>query len=66
MRRLLIAFALTCALSVTVLAGQIPTVGAPQPPPLTNSTGQIPTVGSTEQFTDVSLSAVLTVLSLLS
>lgn len=70
MKRLLTIFALTCALSVPVSAGQIPTVGTPQPPPLgstnTTSPGDIPTSGTAEQIPDAALSALLSVFALLS
>lgn len=41
MKRLVMTIALTCLLSVSAFAGQIPTVGDAPPVP-----GQIPTVGS--------------------
>lgn len=77
MKRLLTIFALTCALSVSVLAGQIPTVGTPQPPPpvTTNTTspgdilsvpGEIPSGDSAEQISDAALSVLLTLFGLLS
>ncbi len=61
MKRLLTISALTCALSVSVMAGQIPTVGAPDPPPVTSPSsielpslsGDIPTDGFTGQSNDV-------------
>jgi hypothetical protein len=53
MKRFLIAIALTCLLSVSALAGEIPTVGnAPAAP------GEIPTVGAATTI-------VLTIISLL-
>jgi len=37
MKRFLIALTLTCVLSVSAMAGDIPTVGAPAPAPTTQS-----------------------------
>jgi hypothetical protein len=71
MRRFLIAAALTCVLAVTTLAGDVPTVGAPAPPPTgltqTHSTvaGEIPSVGKAGRFSGEALSALLSVLSFL-
>jgi hypothetical protein len=67
MKRLLMTIALSCALSVTVLAGQIPTVGFNVPPPDETSTpttrGEIPTVGLSQQMSDVVLDLVQLVMS---
>jgi hypothetical protein len=69
MKRFFGALALTCLLSASALAGEIPTVGAPQPSPqgITSETSpsQIPTVGSAEQISDAALSAILSVLGFL-
>jgi hypothetical protein len=69
MKRLLAPMALTCVLSVSALAGDIPTLGAPQPAPAqtttTTSPGDVPTVGTAEQVSDAALSALLTVLGFL-
>ena len=67
MKRFLITVALTCFLSLSALAGDVPTVGTPQPPPpgITTgptSPGDLPSVGSAEQISDAALSALLTVL----
>ena len=44
MKRLGIALILTCALSVSALAGDVPTAGAPvTPPPATQSSGNVAT-----------------------
>ena len=46
MKRLLVIVALTCLLSMSALAGDVPTVGnAPAPPPPT-APGDVPTVGA--------------------
>lgn len=37
MKRFLVALTLTCVLSVSAMAGDIPTVGAPLPAPTTQS-----------------------------
>ena len=37
MKRFLVALTLTCVLSVSALAGDIPTIGAPAPAPTTQS-----------------------------
>lgn len=73
MKRFVMAVSLVCALALTTLAGQVPTVGAPDPPPPAGATqatseaspGLIPTVGYAEQVSDAALSGLLTVLSLL-
>ena len=69
MRRLLIAFAFTCTFSVSVLAGQIPTVGAPEPPPgqanAATVPGDIASGGAADQLSSDALSALLTALSFL-
>ena len=72
MKRFLITIALTCALSSSAFAGEIPSVGAPAPassgttdPTTSSSPGDIPSVGAPEQFTSDALSAVLSVLSFL-
>jgi hypothetical protein len=66
MKRLLMTIALSCALSGTVLAGQIPTVGFTAPPPDETSTpttpSDIPTVGLSQQMSDAALDLVQLVL----
>lgn len=66
MRRLLAAITLACALSVSVLAGDIPSLGAPTPPPQgiesESSPGQIPTVGTADQLSTDALLILLSVL----
>jgi hypothetical protein len=50
MKRLVMALALACVLSCQTLADNIPTSGAPSPPPPSNSTalaGEIPSSDST-------------------
>jgi hypothetical protein len=70
MKRFLTASAIACALSVAALAGEIPSDGAPQPPPQqttgTTNPGQIPTDGLVTTISDAALSALLTALGLVS
>jgi hypothetical protein len=72
MKRFVITVALVCVLSVSALAGEVPTGGAPQPPAgigrTTSETSQglIPTVGYMEQMSDAALSSLLVVLGLVS
>jgi hypothetical protein len=54
MKRLGIALILTCALSVSALAGDVPTVGVASTPPTTQSTSS-----------SISTTILLTVLSLI-
>ena len=70
MKRFLVALTLTCALSGSALAGDIPTCGAPAPAPsgitqTTSATSPGETVGSAQQISDAALSVLLTVLGLL-
>ena len=79
MKRVLAATALACVLSVSALAGELPTAGltSTQPgelptagvsssaPTETTSPGDLPTGGFAEQLSDSALSALLTALSLL-
>ena len=69
MKRLVMALTLSFILSGLALAGEVPSVvPAPPPPPQTTtstSPGDTPSDGS-EEITDVALSALLTVLGLLS
>jgi len=70
MKRFLITIALTCALSPSALAGDIPSVGAPSPAGTTQTTsatepGDSHSPGSAEQISSAALSALLTVLGLL-
>jgi hypothetical protein len=71
-KRFLIVTTLTCALSVSAMAGEIPTSGSPTPAPsgttqttTTTSPSDIPTDGSAEQVSDTALSTLLTVLGFL-
>lgn len=77
MKRFLSAMTLTCILAVSALAGDIPTSGAPSPPPpapnqitsqiLPDNTlfvpGDIPTSGFTQEISDAVFSALLTALA---
>ena len=74
MKRFLIAAALTCALSSSVFAGNIPSDGsaAPAPSGITQTPGEtqtppgdIPTDGKAGQISSDALSALLSVLSFL-
>ena len=62
MKRLSIALILTCVLSVSAFAGEIPTVGvaapSPSPTPTTQSTG-------TSSSNSIATTILLTVLSLI-
>jgi hypothetical protein len=70
MKRLLMASAISCAIAITTLAGDIPSVGAPAPQPsqTTASTnpGEIPSVGEAMSISDAALTALLTALGLAS
>jgi hypothetical protein len=70
MKRFLMATAIACALSVTTLAGDIPSDGAPQPPPpqTTSPTllGEIPSDGGARSLSAAAISALLTALGLAS
>ncbi len=67
MKRFLITLALTCVLSASAFAGDIPSVGmtAPQPdaPPAPTAPGEIPTSGFTQQVTDTALTLIQLALS---
>jgi hypothetical protein len=73
MKRFVMTVALACVLSVSALAGEVPTGGAPDPPApegttqTTNETspGEIPISGYAEQISDAALSGLLAVLGLL-
>lgn len=58
MKRLGIALILTCALSVSALAGDVPTVGVVPPPPP-------PTTQSSSTSSSIATTILLTVLSLI-
>lgn len=70
MRRFLMTVALTCVLSVSAMAGDMPTCGTPAPPPppseMQTSPGEIPTDGLTSpsDMPTCGLSAVLAILNL--
>jgi hypothetical protein len=72
MKRFLTVIALTCVLSSSALAGDIPSVGKPSPAPAgtsqtttSTSPGEIPSGGSAEQISDAALSTLLSVFSFL-
>jgi hypothetical protein len=66
MKRFVITIALTCFLSGSVLAGDVPSGGftAPPPPPDgvqatdTSAPGEIPSVGLTQQMSEAAFSLV--------
>ena len=70
MKRLLMSVAIACAFSVTSMAGEIPSGGAPTPPPPQTSSeaflGDIPSVGEAATISDAALSALMTALGLAS
>ena len=76
MKRFLITMVLACAFASPALAGDIPSVGAPQPPPGETSSatsagdipsvpGDVPSVGFAQQISSAGLSALLAVIGLL-
>ena len=70
MKRFLMAMAIACALSITTLAGDIPSGGLPQPQsPQTSSPtllGEIPSGDRSDSVSDAALSAILSALGLAS
>jgi hypothetical protein len=66
MKRFVMSMALTCVLSASALAGEIPTVGvtAPPPdePPPVTAPGEIPSGGLTQQMSETALSLVQLIL----
>jgi len=70
MKRLILAVAFVCVLSVTAIAGEIPTTGAPVPGeiPTTGASiaGEIPTTGAPVAQSSGTNSVVTAILTLLS
>ena len=69
MKRLLMSIALTSALSMTTLAGEIPSGGAPEPQPQTagpSLLGDIPSGDNSGSLSDAAISAILSALGLAS
>ncbi|MGI8835921.1 MAG: hypothetical protein ACR2H4_04710 [Pyrinomonadaceae bacterium] len=70
MRRFLAALALTVLVSVPAFAGEIPTMGTPQPPPPPTASsailGDIPSGDIADSLSDAAISALLTALGLAS
>jgi hypothetical protein len=70
MKRLLMATAIACAISMTTLAGEIPSGGAPQPQSQQTTSsavlGDIPSDGVAQSISDAAVSALLTALGLAS
>lgn len=67
MKRFMVTLALTCVLSGSVLAGEVPTVGVAAPPPdepaVPTATGDVPSVGFTHEVTETSLTLIQLALS---
>jgi hypothetical protein len=72
MKRFAMTIALSCVLSGSALAGEIPTVGVTPPPPpppdgiqatSTSAPGEVPTVGLTDQVTEAALTLIQSILS---
>lgn len=70
MKRFLLASGFACVLSISTLAGEIPSDGAPktQAQQTTNPTllGDIPSGGKAESLSDAAISALLTALGIAS
>jgi hypothetical protein len=70
MKQIVLTVLMTAAMATRCLAGDIPTVGAPSPPPpeIKSSTvsGDIPISGLTDQFSTEALSALLAVIGMVS
>jgi hypothetical protein len=62
MKRFVIALALTCVLSGSTLAGEVPTVGFTAPPPdelpPVTAPGEVPSGGLTQQMSEAALTLV--------
>lgn len=72
MKQFLLAAVLMCSLASIAIAGEIPSVGSPTPPPAngpngftSNSPGDIPSVSLTDQLSSDALSALMTMLTAL-
>lgn len=72
MKRFVMTIALTCALSASALAGDVPTVGVTPPPPpppdglqatITSALGDIPPVGFTQGVSEAVLTLIQSILS---
>jgi hypothetical protein len=70
MKRLLMAATIACGLSMTSMAGEIPSGGAPQPPPQQTTSptglGDISSDGGALSVSEAAISALLTALGLAS
>jgi hypothetical protein len=68
MKRFFVASAFACVFSISTLAGEIPSDGAPKPQSqqttVTADPGDIPTDGQLASVSDAALSALLTALGL--
>jgi hypothetical protein len=69
MKQFLLAAVLMCSLASISHAGEIPSVGAPTPPPptgpggMSSTPGEIPISGLTDQLSSEALSALMTMLT---
>jgi hypothetical protein len=72
MKRFVMTIALTCALSASALAGDVPTVGVTPPPPpppdgiqatSTSAPGDVPSVGLTQEVTQTALTLIQSILA---
>lgn len=62
MKRFLMTIVLTCVLSVTALAGLIPSDGVTAPPPdepaVPTATGEVPSGGLTQEISEAALTLI--------
>ena len=63
MKRFAMTVVLTCVLSGSALAGDIPTVGVTAPPPPPTAPGEVPTVGYAQEMSEAALTFLEWVLS---
>ena len=63
MKRFAMTVVLTCVLSGSSLAGDIPTVGVTAPPPPPTAPGDIPSVGYALEISEAALDIIQLVLS---
>jgi hypothetical protein len=65
LRLCLVALLLTLTLTLSVLAGEMPTVGIAGPPTTLSTDGEMPTVGITDPATEFMLTVMESILSIL-
>ena len=63
MKRFAMTVVLTCVLSGSALAGDIPTVGVTAPPPPPTAAGEVPTVGYAQEMSEAALDIIQLVFS---